>query len=448
MPYIGRGPLKSGAFRTIDDISGSFNGSTTSFALEVGSASLTVGLPETLLIAVDGVMQEPGSAFTISGSNIVFTSAPATNATFWGVELGDVGGIAQQAVTQSASNNSTSIATTAYVDTLKLDDLATPDDNTDLNVSTTRHGLVPKITSASNFLKGDGTWAAAGAIDVSGTPVNNQLAVWTDADTLEGEADLTYSGTVLTVTGQTWVAYPSSGIAATFKQVSGAGTAANGYLVFKDENDANVFYIGKDGSDGSVAWHNESNANMRFGTNGATKMTLTAAGNLEIANGNLKVAASKGIDFSAQTQSTSTTDSELLDHYEEGTWTPVVKDVSGDAAGHGTQAGRYTRIGNMVYVSGHVVLNSISGMTGADQASITGLPFTSENVSGMSYSGGVGFAGDLDSWTAGFSVAPIVRPNTTKIDLQVWSSANGISNMSVTQVSANGDIHFSVTYRT
>ena len=116
MPYIGRGPAKSGAFRILDDVSGSFNGSTTSFALTVGSSALTVGLPETLLIAVDGVVQEAGSAYTISGSNIVFTAAPQADATFWGVELGDVGGLADRATTQSASDNSTKVATTAYVD--------------------------------------------------------------------------------------------------------------------------------------------------------------------------------------------------------------------------------------------------------------------------------------------------------------------------------------------
>ena len=52
---------------------------------------------------------------------------------------------------------------------LKLDDLATPDDNTDLDVSTSVHGLAPKITNTANFLKGDGTWAApAGGGDVTG----------------------------------------------------------------------------------------------------------------------------------------------------------------------------------------------------------------------------------------------------------------------------------------
>ena len=91
MPYIGRGPQQSGAFRILDDVSGSFNGSTTSFALSAGNASLTVGLPQTLIIAVDGVVQEPGTAYTISGSNIGFGSAPQEAATFWGVELGDVG---------------------------------------------------------------------------------------------------------------------------------------------------------------------------------------------------------------------------------------------------------------------------------------------------------------------------------------------------------------------
>ena len=117
MPYIGRGLGPTGAFRILDDVSGSFNGSTTTFALTVASTALTVGLPETLIIAVDGVIQEPGSAYTISGSNIVFGSAPQEAATFWGVELGDVGGIAQQAVTQSANDNTTNIATTAYVQT-------------------------------------------------------------------------------------------------------------------------------------------------------------------------------------------------------------------------------------------------------------------------------------------------------------------------------------------
>jgi len=44
-------------------------------------------------------------------------------------------------------------------DAIKLDDLATPDDNTDLDASTSEHGLLPKLGGGTaNFLRADGTW--------------------------------------------------------------------------------------------------------------------------------------------------------------------------------------------------------------------------------------------------------------------------------------------------
>jgi len=46
-------------------------------------------------------------------------------------------------------------------DPIKLDDLAAPDNNTDLNVSISKHGLTPKAPDdTSKFLRGDATWAA------------------------------------------------------------------------------------------------------------------------------------------------------------------------------------------------------------------------------------------------------------------------------------------------
>lgn len=43
---------------------------------------------------------------------------------------------------------------------IKLDDLGTPDDNTDLNASSARHGLLPKLSNLSaNYLNGAGSWA-------------------------------------------------------------------------------------------------------------------------------------------------------------------------------------------------------------------------------------------------------------------------------------------------
>lgn len=54
-------------------------------------------------------------------------------------------------------------------DALKLDDLATPDDNTDLNASAIQHGLLPKLSNVvTEFLNGQGAFSTpAGGGDVA-----------------------------------------------------------------------------------------------------------------------------------------------------------------------------------------------------------------------------------------------------------------------------------------
>ena len=91
MPYIGNNLRSNNAYKTVDDVSSSFNGSTTTFALTVGgSAPVPFPKYETqLLISVGGVIQEPDSSgssgFQLSGTNIVFSSAPASGEVFFGV---------------------------------------------------------------------------------------------------------------------------------------------------------------------------------------------------------------------------------------------------------------------------------------------------------------------------------------------------------------------------
>jgi len=51
--------------------------------------------------------------------------------------------------------------TETEVDAIKLDDLASPDDNTDLNATTSAHGLLPKLDNVvTNFLNGQGGFSA------------------------------------------------------------------------------------------------------------------------------------------------------------------------------------------------------------------------------------------------------------------------------------------------
>ena len=90
--YIGNDlQIAHPSYKIIDDISSGFNGSTTSFALQVSGAT-PVPFPistQQVMISVNGVVQEPdptGSAgFKLLGSNIIFSSAPANGHAFFGV---------------------------------------------------------------------------------------------------------------------------------------------------------------------------------------------------------------------------------------------------------------------------------------------------------------------------------------------------------------------------
>lgn len=107
-------------------------------------------------------------------------------------------------------------------------------------------------------------------------------------------------------------------------------------------------------------------------------------GDLQLATGNLVIGtAGKGIDFSAATHAAGMT-SELLNDYEEGTWTPSV----GGLATYFSQNGTYTKVGRLVFVQGLIYINSI--LTGST-TTISGLPFTPGNDSTvtLTYFGGL-----------------------------------------------------------
>jgi hypothetical protein len=63
-------------------------------------------------------------------------------------------------------------------DPIRLDDLAEPEDNRDLDANTLRHGLMPKLTGdASDVYRGDGTRGKVSVLEVltadPGAPAND-----------------------------------------------------------------------------------------------------------------------------------------------------------------------------------------------------------------------------------------------------------------------------------
>ena len=88
MAYVGKAP-STGRYSILDDISSSFTGSTAGpFNLTVNGTAISPGNEANCIISISGVVQDP-SAFTITGSQITFSSNPAASDTFFGTVLGD-----------------------------------------------------------------------------------------------------------------------------------------------------------------------------------------------------------------------------------------------------------------------------------------------------------------------------------------------------------------------
>lgn len=132
--------------------------------------------------------------------------------------------------------------------------------------------------------------------------------------------------------------------------------------------------------------------------------------------------------------------SNFLDYYEEGTWTPALTGAtSGPTITYTSQVGSYTRIGNLVYVKGLIVINTISG--GSGSARMTGLPFTAINETSP-HVGCVQFNGVNFDATAAYVTARADQATTYIRFYETIANAAG----SVVDISdfANGD-NFGVT---
>ena len=89
MPYIGKQP-EHGRFAKVDQINSGFDGSAVTFNLTVDSVAVYPTNPQNLVISIGGVIQQPGTDYTVSAATLTLTSAPAASTDFFGVLLGDV----------------------------------------------------------------------------------------------------------------------------------------------------------------------------------------------------------------------------------------------------------------------------------------------------------------------------------------------------------------------
>ena len=88
MPYVGR-ELVKGQNRELDDISSSFNSGNTAFTMQVGGVTTSAASVNQVFISLGGVMQHPGTDYTVSSSTLTFTTAPDSGLAFWGLIQGN-----------------------------------------------------------------------------------------------------------------------------------------------------------------------------------------------------------------------------------------------------------------------------------------------------------------------------------------------------------------------
>tara|TARA_R110002051_G_scaffold30488_3_gene70580 strand:- start:188 stop:1411 length:1224 start_codon:yes stop_codon:yes gene_type:complete len=192
----------------------------------------------------------------------------------------------------------------------------------------------------------------------------------------------------------------------------------------------NFFTSGTGSADTDITW--------------TKNMGIAASGDVTVSTGNLVIGtAGKGISFAATSDASGMT-SELLDDYEEGVWTPIVKDY-GDplvafTAGTGN-SGTYTKVGRMVTCNAFVTTSADNSASGS--IAIHGLPFA--QVSGSDTAVTFGNYEQL-AITAETSINGTIYDTNQFIGLYVADGAGGSTNMSVAEWSPDGRTYLSVTY--
>lgn len=211
------------------------------------------------------------------------------------------------------------------------------------------------------------------------------------------------------------------------------------YRTVGDNNETNFEFQGPTTDEGAVSFimgnlvGDASDFNVKK-QDGTSILRLQSNGNM-IPAGEIDASAG-GIKLGG------TAAANLLDDYEEGTWTPALT----FAAGSGTityslQEGTYTKVGDTISIRGRMTLTSIASRTG--NVDIIGLPFTSYNqfqAANAAYASGM-------SITAGQSITAVITNSSTIMRLYLWDLASGVSNLQDTEISDTLDIMFEATYK-
>ena len=205
-------------------------------------------------------------------------------------------------------------------------------------------------------------------------------------------------------------------------------TTGSGLLVHSDSDDNSTRNIVKIVNDDTSANNAVGLLIQQDGADASIELT---------GNGSIKFPGTQG----------ASSDANSLDDYEEGTWTGVYSLATGGVVtmNGSYTTGTYTKIGNMVTVTGVFISSNLDG--GSGNVTLTGLPFTvgnnTRNYSAVSIGGGGSLA-----ITANGSISGENQPNTTYLNLYVWDATAGTTTLQHDELTADGNLSLSCTYMT
>jgi len=216
-----------------------------------------------------------------------------------------------------------------------------------------------------------------------------------------------------------------------------------------DGSASNVYAtISREGTSGTLSFNADpsnvhSGSEFIFNVDSVERLKISNTGNTTISDGNLVIGTTgRGISFAIDSSAAGMT-SELLDDYEEGTYTPTLTFASGSAA-YSNQVGGYVKVGNLVHVYGLISCSSVNGTSGS--VSLSGFPFPTKNTVLHYHAPAIGWYQNLTGITAN-GLGLDMAPNATSHFIQ-YGNGTGTTTLLASNISNTFAVEWAFTYRT
>ena len=240
--------------------------------------------------------------------------------------------------------------------------------------------------------------------------------------------------------------------------ISGVSYRTNAPLIVENNSSTEIQILSANSSDGQLRF-GDADANFRgaityahaddtmsFATNGANQVKINSNGVMSVADG---IALGVGLN---------NTSSNVLEDYEEGTFTPIYRTTGTQLSSvtyNSLTGGQYTKVGQLVTLTGAIASNAVTAGSPSGNLRLGGLPFTVRTVGSTTATRGAVAMSNQNLWSSNHTPNNgYVIENTTEIDLKMLygnnENADALASTNIltgSNTSANR-LFFTVSYMT